>query len=168
MNQATNRIPWKNLTGEERADFNFLNYAYNEQTFHSARFNEELFNEKGMVTGANVYRLKIQEDKYYSADGEIIQGSELNSDLSSYNILRPARPDERPINAKMGIDLIYHLCLFWNDDRRKSFIGIMSNFYENVDYPYEMLDGELFKNAEAMSCEYILNLPNFEGYEVKK
>lgn len=96
MNQATNLIQWKNLTEEQKADFDFENYKYEIQrgvsfgTWMPCSPSDDL-----------VYRLKIEPDKWYYFEHEptgetgVTIGSKIGKP-SVHEILRPARKDEIP------------------------------------------------------------------------
>lgn len=76
MNQVTNLIQRKNLTQEQKDEFDFENYKY-------------------------VYRLVIEDDKWYFAHDEVRLGKDWDKDeLEEACECRPARPDEIPQQEK--------------------------------------------------------------------
>jgi hypothetical protein len=96
MNQVRNLIQWKNLTQEQKDDFNFENYEYQFLSEYEWTNSTVI---RGESAGYDlVYRLVIEDDKYYVyEDGgreEVFKGDEPY--LVDTKLLRPARPDEIP------------------------------------------------------------------------
>ena len=99
MNQVTNLIQWKNLTEEQKADFDFENYKYEFQMF-------DWVPKRGSdIANDRVYRLVIEEDKWYFCKGiykKPIQGKYLICEnfkykkLKVFENLRPAKRHEIP------------------------------------------------------------------------
>ncbi len=101
MNQTTNLTQWKNLTDDEKAAFDFEDYAYEFQSGHSIEW-EEYTIALLRKLGANidlVYRLKIEPEKWYywsSIQGKgVVLGSEIIYS-HVFDLLRPAKESEIP------------------------------------------------------------------------
>ncbi len=100
MNQVTNLIQWKNLTQEQMDEFDFENYWYEWQTGSGVFCTCA---KSDFSLSDNVYRLVIEDDKWYAMpeyDGmgvykDIVKGSDIKSPEKYIN-LRPARLDEIP------------------------------------------------------------------------
>jgi len=95
MNQVTNLIQHKNLTQEQKDDFDFEKYDYVFQ-------GKDDFWYTGEASGECVHRLVIVDDKWYTrTDDDGQQLTTLGEDIDKATIkyalsLRPARPDEIP------------------------------------------------------------------------
>jgi len=104
VNQNTNLIQWKNLTEEQKADFDFENYKYVMQYSHETVWTNPRTPviEPGKNPNA-VYRLVIEDDKWYTCVSEdaveTIKGSEFSNPDKAI-CLRPARKDEIPKSEK--------------------------------------------------------------------
>lgn len=102
MNQTNNLIQWKNLTQEQKDDFDFENYKYECQPVGSKHF-------IGFLADCpdNVYRLVIEPDKWYAMEREcdhdhnvsILKGSNI-SEVDHCYMIRPAKPKEIPTPEK--------------------------------------------------------------------
>ena len=99
MNQNTNLIQWKNLTDEQKADFNFEGYKYEFQMF------DWVPKQGSNIANDRVYRLVIEEDKWYFCKGvykKPILGKYLICENNKYERLkvfenlRPAKLHEIP------------------------------------------------------------------------
>lgn len=104
MNQFNNLVQWKNLTDEEKAGFDFVDYKYEVQRLtNGVDFYSSIVSMNGEANSEKVYRLVIEPDKWYAMpdpDGlyvykDILKGSDIKSP-EKYTNLRPARPDEIP------------------------------------------------------------------------
>jgi len=104
VNQATNLIQWKNLTEDQKANFDFENYKYELQS----TIDWVMRTSKSIGLPDVVYRLVIDPEKFYFVDSHkytipknknIIKGCDFGEDHfddSDYCILRPAKPHEIP------------------------------------------------------------------------
>jgi len=110
MNQATNLIQWKNLTDEQKAEFDFEEYRYEMQYTSKSKGFEPAPKNADAVVNHRVYRLKIEPDKWYywmqftgrySSQSDIVLGKDLKGHLESYDELRPATPEEIPIQPEI-------------------------------------------------------------------
>ena len=109
MNQVTNLIQWKNLTEEQKADFDFENYKYKAQTANGWEDYSSFtyLSSDSVVTQREqlVFRLFIEEDKWYFCEG-VYKKPILGKDLycEDFNVfsenLRPAKPHEIPVKEK--------------------------------------------------------------------
>ena len=61
MDQVTNLIQWKNLTDEQKADFDFENYKYEFQ--NGVHWN---YIQTKTPYDHCVYRLVVEDDKWYT------------------------------------------------------------------------------------------------------
>ena len=95
MNQATNLIQWKNLTEEQKADFDFKDCKYEQQLDDGSWITIEPWGAFGNI----VYRLKIEPEKWYyfecQGQSHMVTGK-LIVNQEDAEILRPARKDEIP------------------------------------------------------------------------
>ncbi len=107
MNQVTNLIQWKNLTQEQKDDFDFENYRYTVQTPTNTKFFGFYQKERptSITDFGSVYRLVIEHDKWYTYFSEefskkyTVKGSEFVNPDGAIS-LRPAKPDEIPQQEK--------------------------------------------------------------------
>jgi len=101
MNQATNLIQWKNLTEEQKADFDFENYEYEMQhTNNSKGFQLAHKNPVALIEN-RVYHLKIEPEKWYYCEWKDgvkypCLGKSFINEIDMAISLRPARKDEIP------------------------------------------------------------------------
>lgn len=101
MNQATNLIQWKNLTEEQKADFDFENYEYEMQhTDNSKGFQLAHKNPVALIEN-RVYHLKIEPEKWYYCEWKDgvkypCLGKSFINEIDMAISLRPARKDEIP------------------------------------------------------------------------
>ncbi len=167
MNQTTNLIQWKNLTQEQKADFDFENYKYEYQC-RSIGWRDKTKSDAFALE--TVYRLVIEPDKWYylkrqrqELEGQIIKGSNIGV-VDQCFIFRPAKPDEIPKPKKTleqkiqekysGFDVeILGYCkvngwlgLVEEDGAREPHIyaQCMKGFYR---YVYQHPDGDLDTNT---------------------
>ncbi|MCP4988594.1 MAG: hypothetical protein GY928_21840 [Colwellia sp.] len=102
MNQVTNLIQWKNLTEDQKAEFDFENYKYEKQVAYNW---EVMPNKFTACMDDAVYRLVIEDDKWYTYFSEkfsekyTVKGSEFTNPDGAI-CLRPAKPDEIPQQEK--------------------------------------------------------------------
>lgn len=109
MNQVTNLIQWKNLTEEQKADFDFENYKYRSQ--HEEMWMSCVFETSFEGRPETVYQLVIEEDKWYryhvkidcsgpnERNIDVIKGSaliEYGDFENGFISIRPAKPSEIP------------------------------------------------------------------------
>jgi hypothetical protein len=103
MNQVTNLVQWKNITKEDQAGFDFIEYRYEYQLVSS--------NEWSIVTaggcGQTVYHLKIQPDKWYYCEVKTMPNGRFENTIKlgehltapfieACHIVRPATSSEVP------------------------------------------------------------------------
>jgi hypothetical protein len=104
MNQATNLIQWRNLTQEQKDEFDFENYLYE---FQGTGKNWYPVTHLDKELGQVVYRLVIETDKWYMCEWNGNSGCELGRDVlealeeipvhyHNYRTLRPAKLNEKP------------------------------------------------------------------------
>ena len=178
MNQATNLIQWRNLTDEQKAEFDFENYKYQFQSEYEWTSSTAI---RGESAGYDlVYRLVIEDDKwyFYREDSGMKVGFEgvdkgKNLDLSpeEYRTLRPARPDfeipqpektlEQKIQEKWPDKEVVMLqeSTCYKHNREALFFGESDNYHVVAQsmkgfykYVYE-IEGELVDDREAtVSC----------------
>ena len=164
MNQVTNLIPWKNLTQEQKDDFDFENYRYTVQTPTNTKFFGFYQKERptSITDFGSVYRLVIEHDKWYTYSSEefskkyTVKGSEFVNPDGAIS-LRPAKPDEIPQQEKTleqkiqekwpnkEVDILYPkfglLCINHNNQNRTHILAqSMKGFYK---YVYEQENGIL-------------------------
>ncbi len=117
MNQTQNLVQWKNLTNTQKFHFNFKDFKYQKQ--NGLEFKDLKGDEYPL--GCDVYRLVIEEDKWYCCFAHrwsIQKGSTLigsSQHPSVLSILRPARPDELPSEGvtkpvPQGDELVGYWC----------------------------------------------------------
>lgn len=97
MNQVTNLVQWKNLTQEQKKDFDFEDYKYEYQGEHNW-----WLPHAGICKFERIYRLVIEDDKWYTGfiNGELVTCLGSCFDGLNPEILRPAKPDEIPQQEK--------------------------------------------------------------------
>lgn len=107
MNQVTNLVQWKNLTQEQKDDFDFEDYKYVMQYSHETVWTNPRTPviEPGKNPNA-VYRLVIEDDKWYTGfiNGELVTCLGSCFDGLNPEILRPARPDEIPVAKEKTLE----------------------------------------------------------------
>jgi len=98
MNQVTNLVQWKNLTDDQKAEYDFEGYAYETQGLYDLNwFNASKSKGTDEARNQKVYRLKIEPEKWYMVDedtghlGENIIGRE-----HRFAHIRPAKTSEIP------------------------------------------------------------------------
>ena len=172
MNQVTNLIQWKNHTDEQKADFDFENYKYYWQTSSGVFLSCD---KSDFSLSANVYRLVIEDDKWYvmvEYDGmkvykDMLKGSAIRSP-EKYTNLRPAKPDEIPqpektleqkiqdkwpdkevvmLTPENGVLRIVKKIGGFEYDRPHIFAQSMKGFHK---YVYELLSGKLELNTRPI------------------
>lgn len=99
MNQVTNRVQFIHLTPREKKEFDLNGYTY--QRYDTGSHAWENFNSLGFAS-LDVYRLVIEDDKWYYCADEFGSDVRLGKDLpfGGTENLRPARPDEIPQQEK--------------------------------------------------------------------
>ena len=171
MNQLNNLIQWKNLTDEQKADFDFENYRYTIQTPTNTKFFD--FDQKGRPYGitdfGSVYRLVIEDDKWYTYFSEkfsekyTVKGYEFTNPDGAI-CLRPAKPDEIPQDERtlerkiedkwpdkevvmLGSEDGMLRIVSFEYDRPHIFAQSMKGFHK---YVYELLSGKLELNTRPI------------------
>jgi hypothetical protein len=102
VNQVTNLIQWKNLTQEQKDEFDFENYKYGVQAPTNTTFSVPVTHKERPTTitdFGSVYRLVIEDDKWYCTNSNC--DPQLGKDINrmgagTFQYLSPARPDEIP------------------------------------------------------------------------
>lgn len=111
MNQVTNLIQHRNLTQEQKRDFNFENYKYESQGVFD--WEPKLGSS---VSDVRFYRLVIEDDKWYywhgvcisRSDGSywddgVCKGSEVTN-IGRCSELRPAKESEIPVSKEKTLE----------------------------------------------------------------
>jgi len=108
MNQVTNRVQFIHLTPREKKKFDLNGYTY--QRYDTGSHTWENFDSLGFAS-LDVYRLKIEDDKWYTVAAAGIKDGRpfttLGSQLESYNlyrILRPAKLEEIPVAKEKTLE----------------------------------------------------------------
>tara|TARA_R110002020_G_scaffold56890_2_gene156989 strand:+ start:835 stop:1413 length:579 start_codon:yes stop_codon:yes gene_type:complete len=171
MNQVTNLIQFKNLSDEQKAEFDFESYEYEFQFFDEQTHWDRLGNVKYEDPVA-VYRLVIQPEKWYYVAASGIRDSkpfiaigESLEAYSVYRILRPATAEEIPKpekTLKERVEEYYAGCevLMCYESERTGFWSIHTGTAELghtcaqllksrgfIDYLYE--DNGMFTRCDA-------------------
>lgn len=94
MNQVTNLIQWKNLTEDQRKEFNFKDYQYVSQ--HGEMWMHCAFESSYEGRPGTVYQLVIEEDKWYVVEETSVVAGNTIALCAKYDGIRPAREDEIP------------------------------------------------------------------------
>lgn len=108
MNQVNNLIQWKNLTQEQKDEFDFENYSYEVQKIGSIETGW-FYKQTAQTFGKDVYRLVIEPERWYAVTGPydhtfLSPGTEITLFYGSYNSIRPARPDEIPVAKEKTLE----------------------------------------------------------------
>ena len=152
MNQVTNLVQWKNLTDDEKAEFDFEGYAYQFQ------WGEDWSGAKitpiNSIDGEHVFRLKIEPEKWYYWEAIGLSGVTMGKDLNNPSlegILRPAKPSEIPepetLEDKSKAELID------NWEKLERWVDDIQNYEPNQigEYSYFRVDRfkDLMKDIKA-------------------
>lgn len=145
-NQTTNLIQFKNHTDDQKAEFDFENYAYEwQQGLEWSEITNTRFKARD-AAGEDVFRLKIEPEKWYilsedmvtpdEDDIEIVQGCKIIGDYSRLlTYLRPAKPNEIPQPETLEDKIKtkwpeYEVVMLEWDDRNR---WVMPDSYLHID-----------------------------------